>query len=840
ISTVDSGNLAGHLLAVKWGCSELHDVPLFSPQLVENLRDLAGLIRLELEALGADRKGPLHDAQSMTLDAMLQMVETIESRIVSTPRTIPEWCKLAGSLVQITGGLATEARRMVGARGWEKLPSPAGQRRSSAGDLAYWADGLARAARALDATTNNLVPWAGMLESPPPLLSGGAHPDIAAHWARLKKLPGPVPSLKDTLQWCEGCLPDIRRLRARVNAAGLGDEGAAALRWLERLSQNVSASWAEIDALSNRLNKVVTCADDIVRGMNFGFLFDEERKLFAIGYNVAELRRDNSYYDLLASEARLASYLAIARGDVPQAHWFRMGRPVTGRGRDQTLISWTGTMFEYLMPNLVMRTYAGSLLDQACTAAVRYQKRYGLSRSVPWGISESAYNALDSEQNFRYRAFGLLELGLKRGLSEDLVVAPYATQLALGIDPRHSLANLRRLSSLGMEGRYGFYDAIDFTRSRLTSGQKAAVVTTYMVHHLGMGLVATNNFLNGDLMHRRFEAEPEVRATLLLLQERIPRQAPAIQPHPIAPERAVREEVPPVVRSYKTPNTDVPRAQLISNGRYTVVMTNSGAGFSRWGSPGGTIAVTRWRDDWVRDAWGTFIYLRDTQSGAVWSAAAAPFGGEPPGYHAHFAPDKAEYFRRDGDIETQMEVVVSPEDDAEVRRVTLTNRGSRAREIELTSYAEIALAEQSADEAHPAFSKLFVETEYYPAHGALLASRRPRSAGDRRNWLVHVVAVSRHDDTTGALVLPFPEEYETDRMAFLGRGGTPAAPRAMMNGQRLGNTEGAVLDPIFSLRQVVRVAPGTRVQVSFVTAAAETKEEAYALSDKYHDAAWAE
>ena len=406
-------------------------------------------------------------------------------------------------------------------------------------------------------------------------------------------------------------------------------------------------------------------------------------------------------------------------------------------------------------------------------------------------------------------AFGLPDLGLKRGLSEDLVVAPYATQLALAIDPRRSLANLRQLSSLGMEGRYGFYDAIDFTRSRLAKDDPSlrsggAIVATYMVHHLGMGLVATSNFLNGDPMVRRFEAEPEVRATLLLLQERIPRQVPAIQPHPIETgrERGQREEVPHVVRSYNTPHTDVPRAHLISNGRYTVMITNSGAGYSQWGTGGSALAVTRWRDDWVRDPWGTFIYVRDMGSGAVWSAAAAPFPNAefgmqnaeysdgrsrtqhsalstqhsdvPTGYRASFGLDKAEFFRRDGDIETHMEVVVSPEDDAEVRRVTLTNRGNRTRELELTSYAEIALAGQSADEAHPAFSKLFIETEYFPDNGALFASRRPRSHTEERKWLVHVVAVSRHDDgTTGALGLPFPEEYETDRLAFLGRGGRP-------------------------------------------------------------------
>jgi cellobiose phosphorylase len=863
ISTVDSGNLVGHLVALKNGCEEMLDTPLFSPMLVQNLRDLIELMKGELEKLVSEHMRPMQAAQRATLDAIAARIDAISVQAHSpSPQTLAGWVGLTGSLVQPTADLATEARKLVVTRVQGSKFKVQGREESTFSlkpgtlniveELASWADSLARAVQSLDHELGSLAPWATMLESPPELLTGDKQPEISSHWARLKKLPDPIPSLNSTLEWCNRSIADIRRLRARIVAAELGNDGGTAIRWLEELSHRVSASWAASEALRSKLDKVVTHANNMGREMKFGFLYDEERKLFSIGYNVADLRRDTSYYDLLASEARLGSYVAVARGDVPQSHWFRMGRPITGRGRDMALISWTGTMFEYLMPNLVMTTYSGSLLDQASAAAVRYQERYGRQRGVPWGISEAAYNALDSSENYRYRAFGLPELGLKRGLSDDLVVAPYATQLALGVAPRQALANLRRLSSLGVEGRYGFYDSLDFTRSRLTSNEEAdrskgAIVGTYMVHHLGMGLVAINNYLNGDPMVRRFENEPEVRATTLLLQERIPREAPDIQPHPIevGRERSEREELPPVVRNYNTPNTDVARAHLISNGRYTVMITNSGAGYSRWGTGSSGLAVTRWRNDWVRDSYGSFIYIRDTQSGAVWSAAAAPFGGEPEGYNARFGLDKAEFFRHElrggGGIETHMEVVVSPEDDAEIRRVTLTNRGSRMRSLDLTSYAEIALAPQGADEAHPAFSKLFIETEYFAGHGALLASRRPRSASEKHSWLIHVVAVSRQDNsTTTALGSPFPEEYETDRMAFLGRGGTPASPRAMMAGQKLSNSEGAVLDPIFSLRQQVRIEPGMRVQVSFVTAAADTKEEAYALSDKYHDPTWTE
>ncbi len=850
ISTVDSGNLAGHLVTLKNGCLETLDMPLFSPLLLQNLRDLIELIRSEVAGLAAERKGPLQTGQLSTLDAIISRTEAISVLLQPTPRSVIDWVALTSSLVEPTVDLATVVRRLVGGRGWERVADETGtppHSISSVEELSAWADSLARAVRALEQDIGNLVPWATMLEAPPALMTGAEHPDIASHWASLKKLHAPVPSLSANLAWCTHTLAEIRRLRSRVRSASLGEEGASAIRWLERFSQRVSASWVACETLQTRLTGLAQRVNVLSDEMKFGFLYDDVRKLFSIGFNMDELRRDNSYYDLLASEARLASFLAVARGDVPQAHWFRLGRPITGQGRNMALISWTGTMFEYLMPNLVMPTYTGSLLEQTCDAMTLYQEHYGKQHAVPWGISESAYNALDQSGNYRYRAFGLAELGLKRGLSDDLVISPYSSQLALPIATQKALANLRRLSSLGLEGHYGFYDAIDFTRSRLTPDQKGAVVATYMVHHLGMGLVATNNYLNGDPMVRRFEAEPEVRATLLLLQERVPREAPEIEPHPppVDRDRNWHEETPPIVRNYSTPNTDVARGHLLSNGRYTVMITNSGAGFSRWavGAGGGSNAqaITRWRDDAIRDSYGTFIYIRDLQNGSVWSAAAAPFDGQPTDYNARFDLEKAEFYRRDGDVETRLEIVVSPEDDAEVRRVTLTNRGSRARRLELTSYAEIALATQSADEAHPAFSKLFVETEYYPNHGSLLASRRPRSSSEKRNWAVHVVAVARQNgNTTGMLGTPHPEEYETDRMAFLGRGGSPALPRAMMSGQRLSNTQGAVLDPIFSLRQQVRVEPGMRVQISFVTAAAETREDALALSDKYHDSIWAE
>jgi cyclic beta-1,2-glucan synthetase len=366
-----------------------------------------------------------------------------------------------------------------------------------------------------------------------------------------------------------------------------------------------------------------------------------------------------------------------------------------------------------------------------------------------------------------------------------------------------------------------------------------------------MGLVAINNYLNNNVLVERFRAEPAVRSIELLLQERIPLEASLSRTSQAEtnPERVARDQAPPVVRTYRTPDTAVPAAHLLSNGYYSVMVTNSGAGYSR----AGKLAVTRWREDAVRDPWGTFIYISDPRHETLWSATAAPLGhGRPRNYQASFSLDKAEFHRRDGDIETHTEIVVSPEDNAEVRQITLTNRGIARYELDLTSYAEVVLATPAADDAHPAFSKLFVETEYLPEFGALLATRRPRSASEDRTWLVHVVAVENPGQAGGPFGPSLPEDYQTDRLAFLGRGGSPASPKAIqvpspeyrvpsdVGELDSGSQVGAVLDPIISLRQRVRIGPGARTRLSFITAVAGSREEALTLVDKYHDPAWTE
>ncbi|HYD51052.1 MAG TPA: glucoamylase family protein [Gemmatimonadaceae bacterium] len=487
-------------------------------------------------------------------------------------------------------------------------------------------------------------------------------------------------------------------------------------------------------------------------------------------------------------------------------------------------------MFEYLMPSLVMRSYPNTVLDQTLLGAVRRQRAYAAARDVPWGVSESAYNLRDRHLTYQYRAFGVPDLALKRGLGRDLVIAPYATALAAMVDPIAALENFAALERLGALGPYGFRDALDYTRP--TPGARYALVHAYMAHHIGMSLVALANLLTGDRWPERFHADPAVRAVELLLQERIPRR---VTFRGASPEEV--EETPtaplveqPAVRVFETPDTPQPRVALLGHLPYTVMVDNRGSGYGRYHA----LAVTRWRPDATTDGTGQSCYVKDLASGRVWSTAHQPMCAPYDRYRVELATDRASFQRLDGEIETRTEITAVPSDAAEVRRVTVTNHGSTPREVELTSYAEVVLAPPAAATAHPAFANLFVETEWHEWCSALFASRRPRSADEPRVWGVHVAAVE--GDRHGVV------SYETDRARFLGRGRStrdPAALDAAADGP-LEGVVGAVLDPIVALRARLTLAPGASGTVAFTTLVAETRERAFELADRYDDPAAAQ
>ena len=622
-----------------------------------------------------------------------------------------------------------------------------------------------------------------------------------------------------------------KAIKATDTLIAIDDSASDLVFWLAALKKTVAEHardrlqpTATLPSLNHRLKALADTARTFALAMNFAFLLDPKRKLLSIGYSLMDNSLDPNCYDLLASEARLASLFAIAKGDVETRHWLRLGRAATPVGQGSALISWSGSMFEYLMPSLVMRAPLGSLLEQTNRLVVERQQDYASALDIPWGVSESAFNARDLEFTYQYSNFGVPGLGLKRGLAEDLVIAPYATGLATMVDPHGARLNYMRLAAMGARGRYGFYEALDFTRTRLPADAEVALVRNFMAHHQGMTIVAIANTLHDGQMRTRFHREPIIQACELLLQERLPRDVAVVVPRAeeVKASDSEARTMAPTVRRVAGATGSAPLTHLLSNGRYAVMLTAAGSGYSRWRD----VAVTRWREDATRDDWGSFIFCRDVQLGTVWSASTLPIGGALES-EVIFGEDHAEFIRRDGTLTTTLDVLVSGEADGEVRRVSLINSGRRAREIELTTYAEVVLATPAADQAHPAFAKLFVQTEYLAEYGALIATRRPRAPDEPPIWAAHFAVVEGE--------VTADPQYESDRARFIGRNRTISTAAAMIDGHPLSNSVGTVLDPIFSLRVRVRVPSGKVVRVAFWTVVSSSREALFDLIDKHHD-----
>ncbi|HZW18852.1 MAG TPA: glucoamylase family protein, partial [Luteimonas sp.] len=729
VSTVDSGNLSGHLLTLRQGLLAQPDSPVLAPATWQGLGDVAGV----LEDGGVE----LPAAFRARLDALL----------AAPPATCGEAALAAAELASLAEPLAMHGD------GFESDPD-------ASTEAAYWARKLLDQCHAAGAA----LAWL------PASLSASA-----------------IPTLRELAS-----LPDA--------------DVAATTR--ERI--------AEFERLAHIAGQ---CAQ-----MELDFLYDRSRHLLTIGYNADEHRSDPGFYDLLASEARLGTFLGIARGQLPQDAWFALGRLLTDIDGDPALLSWSGSMFEYLMPQLVMPSYEGSLLDQTAQASVVRQIEYGRQRDVPWGISESGYNTIDARMNYQYRAFGVPGLGLRRGLAQDLVIAPYASMMALMVAPAEACANLQRMAAAGFSGRHGMYEAIDYTPARLPRGQAHALVRSYMAHHQGMGLLALDYLLHDQPMQRRFVSDPEFQATLLLLQERIPRTG-AFHPHTteVAGAAVVPDTAETRLRIFRNASSPRPAVQMLSNGRYHAMLTSAGGGYSRLHE----MAVTRWREDGTRDPWGSWCYLRDVDSGEFWSASHQPTAVEVSGYEAIFSDAKAEFRGRKQGFETHLEIAVSPEDDIELRRLHVTNQSRGPRTIEITTYAEVVLAPAVSDELHPAFSNLFVQTELVPGRQAILCTRRPRAHDEVPPWMFHLVAV--HDADIAQI------SYETDRSRFIGRGHDARTPKALLEAGPLSGSEGSVLDPIVAIRSQITLAPDQTTIIDMVTGVAGARADCALLVDKYRD-----
>jgi cellobiose phosphorylase len=799
ISSVDSGNLTGHLLVLRSGLAEMRDEKILSLKIFDGFSDTLDILEESLPGDGSGRTAAEQDAVNKTR----VIIRNFREKLALPPESFSEIYiflrRLSEECAKMLSGLELEGP--VPARKWAR--SFEAQCYDHLEDIIF------------------IAPWVLLEIEIPGIRDNGGEKQkqrLILLREELRRLDN-IPSINDTARLELKLIPMIDEITDNIEPAAGSD---AAKEWFISLKEAFKSAGSRVSeriALIEEMRLSLFEMSDV----EYDFLYNKTKHLFSIGYNVGERKADPSCYDILASESRLASYVSIAQGKVPQEHWFMLGRLLSKRGGDPVLMSWGGSMFEYLMPLLVMPDYEGTLLDMTYKAVISRQIDYARRNGVSWGISESCYNKMDTAMTYQYRSFGVPDSGFKRGLSEDLVIAPYASALALMVDPEKACLNLEHLSEEGFKGEYGFYEAIDYTPSRLAVDETYAVIKSYMAHHQGMSFLSFAYVLLDRPMQRRFLAEPMFRATELLMQERVPADVPFLYDAEITGPLRKIEERETLLRVFTNPDTPTPEIHLLSNGKYNVMVTNSGAGYSRWRD----IAVTRWREDASLDNEGTFIYLRDIDSGEFWSTAYQPTLKKSKKYEAVFSQSRAEFKRRDHHIETHTEIAVSPEDDIELRRVTVTNRSHNTRIIELTSYAEAVVNHAEADIAHASFSNLFVQTEIIRPYQAIICGRRPRSDKDSFPFMLHLMAV--HGNSVKAA------SYETNRGKFIGRCGVLTDPAAMHDSGSLTDSEGPVLDPIVSIRCTIELGPQELAVIDYVTGICGSRDEAQKLMEKYRD-----
>ncbi len=794
ISTVDSGNLVGHLLVLRSGLVGLLRAPVQSPQWIRGLYDTYLVLHEEMQRVCNDA--------SLPHQVLLDAAKPIGDLIASALRAEPD------------GPLAT----------WQWLG-----KMQQAADIAKQASAASKLEvgvpwylAAITAQIDNVrsewlefMPWLEWKVDNAQSMQPGSPTELTDVLSSVNSI-----SLNETLP---EILLELDRIDAQLSNMDQTNWNAAAARNCHKVRDYLASSRR---ALQRRVGLIDWLCEQCghLSEMDFGFLYVPTRKLMTIGFNVDQNKKDDGFYDLLASESRLASYVAIVSGQLPREHWFALGRQLTSVGGKAALLSWSGSMFEYLMPLLVMPSYPKTLLHQSMQSAVDRNIDYGRDRSIPWGVSESGYNLTDAQMNYQYKAFGVPGLGYRRRLSEDVVIAPYATMLAMLVDPPAAVRNLHRLVDMGAAGRCGLYEAIDFTPDRTPEPGTPEIVRSFMAHHIGMGLLSLEAFILDHPMQRRFSADPMLKSGELLLQEKTPRVEP-IFPHSteVAQARLPISSEAPTWRNFSTPVPSGTQVQLFSNGRYQLMMTTGGGGRSVWNG----LALSRWRCDRTQDHWGIFCYVKDLESGRMWALPYQPIESHPASYSVTFSEGKAEYQRRDGPLEQTVHIAVSPENDVELRRIAITNRGKKPITLELTTYMEVVLAPHAADLAHRAFENLFVRTQIVPDMRTVFACRRPRRSSAQGPWMFQSFIV-RNDDSV-------PFSAQTDRQTFLGRGRSVSNPAAMRHVGMLSNTDGAVLDPIIAIRRTITILPEQTATMEIIVGAAESEAACRDLAARYRD-----
>jgi cellobiose phosphorylase len=800
ISSVDSGNLTGHLLVLRSGLAEMNAQKIVSVKIFDGLRDTLEILRQGVSEFEQSRKGSVAGSLGGASERIAQFQQKCKLSHARLSEIYMFLRQLSSDISNVLTGLDHKH--------YEQSKK--------------WARAFERQCYDFLEDMSFIAPWILLAPETPGMWDGGDEQQqkrLVQLRETLRYL-DEIPMLGEVARLEQKLVPLIEEIARAMPI--IDDESKKAQEWFLKLRDTIKDAGTRSAERIRAIDYIVLRCNEI-SSIEYEFLYDKNTHLLSIGYNVSEHKVERGCYDLLASEARFCSFVAIAQGKMPQDHWFKLGRMIAKLEGDPVLVSWGGSMFEYLMPLLVMPTYAGSLLDQTYKAAVSAQIRYALENNIPWGISESGYNKVDANMVYQYQSFGIPDMGFKRGLAEDLVVAPYASMLALMVEPEKACENLERLSGEGAGGFYGLYEAIDYTPARLAPDETRAIVKSFMAHHQGMSLLSLAYVLLDRPMQRRFLAEPMFKSAELLLQERIPATEPFLYDFEVTGMLRKFGDRETLLRVFTTPQTPAPEVHPLSNGRYHVMLTNSGGGYSRWQD----LAVTRWHEDSALDNDGTFIYLRDIESGQFWSSAYQPAQKISKYYEALFSQAWVEFKRRDYQIQTHTEIAVSPEDDIELRRVTITNQSRSRRIIEITSYAEVVLNDPASDQAQRTFSNLFVQTEIIRSHQAILCQRRPRSDKEGFPWMLHLMAV-HGNAVEGA-------SYETDRSKFIGRGRTVVDPAAMMENGHLSDSEGSVLDPIVSIRSRITLAPDESAVIDYVTGICESRVAAQALMEKYRD-----
>lgn len=763
ISTVDSGNLAGHLLTLRQGLIQTRKLPIWDNKYLMGIEDT---LRWLIDSIADNRKSLTHP-----LHELLGKIHVHEQDFEATVKHFQKILEQFQTIIRN-------------------------------GDLIIESNVLNTIESYLQSMINEFVVLL-------PLIDSKSKPEKFKLWNPIN---------------AKSSMEDLSMLREKhiteIENSYLPTTTPSEIEWLNEVKKSILYISKKSNESLTLLQELINQCDEF-SDMQYEFLYDKSQHLLSIGFNTEDLQSDKGFYDLLASEARLGLFVAIAQGKLPQESWFVLGRRLTIAGRTPVLLSWSGSMFEYIMPNLVMPTYDNTLLDKMGIGLMKKQIEYGDLHDVPWGVSESCYNLVDSHLIYQYKAFGVPGLGFKRGLNQELVIAPYASVLGLLIDPKASYENLQRLKSSGFEGRYGFYEAIDYTESRLVSGQDFALIRAFMAHHQGMSILGLAHLLLNQPMQKRFEADAQFQTALILLEEKVPKANGFYQGSDdelISTANAVSE-----ITVIKTPHTAIPEVKLLSNGKYAVMVSNAGGGYSHWND----LAINRWREDSICDNWGMFCYIQNLDTKEFWSSTYQPTVKEPESYECIFSLGRAEFKRRDNDIECHTTIIVSPEDDVEVRRFVLTNHSSSSRKLSLTSYTEVVLNTAAADNAHPAFSNLFMQTAILENQHAIVCSRRPRSKEEQTPWMFHLMKVNGEKETTLS--------YETDRNQFIGRGNNLSRPMAMLNGLALTGTQGSVLDPIVSIQHSINLESGESISIDIVNGITRTREDNQYLINKYQD-----